>query len=147
MGLLLTACSAASGGETPTFAAPLPPSAAPPSPTVAPPTEPPPATEQPALVYKIVDTGQSYCYNDSVSIPCPQAGEPAYGQDAQYAGNPPLFTDNGDGTVTDMNTSLIWVKDPGAKMTYDQAVAGAAAFNLGGFIRLAPAHHPGALPR
>jgi hypothetical protein len=83
--------------------------------------------------YKVVDSGQSYCYNDTVSIPCPPAGEAGYGQDAQYAGNLPLFTDNGDGTVTDMNTSLTWVKDPGAKMTYDQAVSGASALRLGGF--------------
>jgi hypothetical protein len=91
--------------------------------------------EHPAgdLTYPIVDTGQSYCYDDGVSMPCPIEGESFYGQDAQYNGNAPSYTDNGDGTITDNVTGLIWQKDPGEKMTYQQAVAGAESFDLAGY--------------
>ncbi len=91
--------------------------------------------EHPAgnLTYPIVDTDQSYCYDDGVSIPCPREGESFYGQDAQYSGNAPSYTDNGDGTITDNVTGLIWQKDPGEKMTYQQAVAGAESFDLAGY--------------
>ena len=32
------------------------------------------------------DTGQTKCYNNSAEITCPAAGQPFYGQDAQYQG-------------------------------------------------------------
>lgn len=82
--------------------------------------------------YPIVDTGQVYCYSDSGSISCPTEDQPFYGQDAQYSGNAPNYTDNGDGTITDNVTGLMWQQDPGAKMTYAQAVAGAESLNLAG---------------
>ncbi len=85
------------------------------------------------LEYVIVDTGQVYCYGDGGSIPCPESGEPYAGQDAQYAGNQPSYVDNGDGTITDLNTGLMWQQDPGEKMTYDEAVAGASSFSLAGY--------------
>ncbi|MFZ2630157.1 MAG: DUF1566 domain-containing protein [Desulfosalsimonadaceae bacterium] len=34
----------------------------------------------------VPDTGQDKCYNETGEIPCPQPGEPFYGQDAQYVG-------------------------------------------------------------
>lgn len=58
------------------------------------------------------DTGQTKCYDaDGNEITCPAEGEPFYGQDAQYQGASPSYIDNGDGTVTDKNTGLIWQKD------------------------------------
>ncbi|CAK8724559.1 DUF1566 domain-containing protein [Candidatus Electrothrix aarhusensis] len=58
------------------------------------------------------DTGQTSCYDaDGNEILCPAEGEPFYGQDAQYQGVAPSYTDNGDGTVTDNNTGLMWQKD------------------------------------
>ena len=78
------------------------------------------------LTYPIVDTNQANCYNDSSGISCPNEGGVFYGQDAQYTGNAPRYQDNGDGTVTDLVTGLMWQQDPGEKMTYDQAVAGAS---------------------
>jgi hypothetical protein len=92
--------------------------------------EAPPKT--PLMTYAIVDTGQAFCYNDTVSVSCPEAGNPYFGQDAQYSGSQPAYADNADGTVTDLNTNLMWVKDPGARLTYDQLVAEAASFNLAG---------------
>ncbi|HUS71893.1 MAG TPA: DUF1566 domain-containing protein [Sedimentisphaerales bacterium] len=59
-----------------------------------------------------MDTGQSECYNNKGLIACPRPGEAFYGQDAQYQGIQPAYRDNRDGTVTDLNTGLIWQKTP-----------------------------------
>jgi len=83
--------------------------------------------------FVIVDTGQNICFDDSDEILCPESGDSFYGQDANYLGNQPSYQDNGDGTVTDLNTGLMWQKDPGEKTTYDEAVAGADTFNLAGY--------------
>ena len=61
--------------------------------------------------YPIVDTNQGLCFNNSEIIDCPAEGEAFYGQDAQYTGNTPSYTDNGDGTVTDNVTGLVWTKE------------------------------------
>jgi hypothetical protein len=53
--------------------------------------------------FKLPDTGQTKCYGSSGEIPC--AGT---GQDGVFNINPLSYTDNGDGTVTDNNTGLIW---------------------------------------
>ena len=95
-------------------------------------------TEQPSvsrskLSYVIVDTAQVKCYDSSLQITCPQPREAFYGQDSQYDGIQPAYQDNGDGTVTDLNTGLMWQKTPGDKVTYDEAIAGAERFNLAGY--------------
>ncbi len=82
--------------------------------------------------YAIVDTGQVKCYNETVEITCPAAGEAFFGQDGDYLGNSPSYTDNGNGTVTDNVSGLMWRQDPGDKTTYSEAVAGADAFSLAG---------------
>ena len=63
------------------------------------------------LSYPIVDTNQGTCYNNNELIDCPAVGEGFNGQDAQYTGNTPSYTDNGDGTVTDNVTGLVWTKE------------------------------------
>ena len=83
--------------------------------------------------YVIVDTGQSRCYDNQAVIRPPEAGQPFHGQDAQNAGHQPAYRDNGDGTVSDLNTGLMWQQDPGAKKTYDRAVAGATSCRTGGY--------------
>ena len=82
--------------------------------------------------YPIVDTGQARCYDSQREIPYPKEGAAFYGQDAQVVANPPRYRDNGDGTVSDLVTGLMWQKDPGGKKTYQQAVAGAAKCRVGG---------------
>ncbi|MEM8535406.1 MAG: DUF1566 domain-containing protein, partial [Chloroflexota bacterium] len=63
--------------------------------------------------YAIVDTGQTTCYDDDgAEITCPAEGEAFYGQDAQFTGNTPSYTDNGDGTITDNVTNLVWQQTP-----------------------------------
>ena len=86
-----------------------------------------------ATSYVVVDTGQARCYDNTREIAAPAQAQPFYGQDAQYTGNAPRYRNNGDGTVTDLNTGLMWQQDPGDKVTWDAAVAGAAAFRLGGY--------------
>jgi len=86
-----------------------------------------------ATSYPIVDTGQVYCYDNSRITPYPATDAAFFGQDAQYQGNAPKYRDNGDDTVTDLVTGLMWQQDPGAKKTFRQAVAGASACTTGGY--------------
>ena len=86
-----------------------------------------------SVPFTIVDTGQVRCYDNNAEIEFPKASAAFYGQDAQYIGNEPAYKDNGDGTVTDLNTGLMWQSDPGEKMTFRQAVAGASKCRLAGY--------------
>jgi hypothetical protein len=59
--------------------------------------------------FAVVDTNQTTCYDNDVSVACPQAGQAFYGQDAQYSGNQPGYTVSPDGlTVYDNITGLTW---------------------------------------
>jgi hypothetical protein len=81
----------------------------------------------------VIDTGQSECYDNNKQISCPAPGESFYGQDAQYDGVPMSYRDNGDGTVTDLNTGLIWQKaPPGGHYTWAQAARYAEDLQLAG---------------
>jgi hypothetical protein len=80
--------------------------------------------------YPVVDTGQDRCYDNRGGIPCPGPGQAFYGQDAQHKGRRPSYRDNRDGTVTDLNTGLMWVKARGSKITWEQAVSGASACRI-----------------
>jgi hypothetical protein len=82
--------------------------------------------------YTVVGTGQTRCYNNTCAISPPRPGEPFYGQDAQHPGPAPAYRDNHDGTVTDLNTGLMWVQARGAKVTWDSAMAGAKPCRVGG---------------
>ena len=60
----------------------------------------------------IPDTGVDKCYNQTGVINCPLTeAEPYYGQDYQYTSNPASYKNNGDGTITDNVTSLMWQMD------------------------------------
>ena len=93
--------------------------------------------------YPIVGTNQTVYYNNSTSMQSPSIGESFYGQSANYQGNQPSYVDNGDGTVTDLITGLMWQQSPDTdgdgdidasdKSTYAEAMTGAAAFDLGGY--------------
>ncbi|MBW1817849.1 MAG: DUF1566 domain-containing protein [Deltaproteobacteria bacterium] len=94
------------------------------------------ATDYPGLPasYLVVDTAQDTCYDDAGRpIVCPAPGDHFYGQDAHYGGRSPKYLDNGDGTVTDLQTGLTWQQDPGEKMTLEEAEAGLSSFDLGGY--------------
>lgn len=86
------------------------------------------------LSYPIVDTGQTHCYGNNGQIVCPSSkSQPFYGEDAQFDGLQPAYRDNGDGTITDLNTGLMWVKARGKKVTWAHAVAGASKCRVGGY--------------
>ncbi|WP_147676078.1 Lcl C-terminal domain-containing protein [Algibacter pacificus] len=84
------------------------------------------------ITYPIVDTNVSEFYSNNRVISEPNEGEAFYGQDGTYTGNQPSYTDNGDGTITDNVTGLMWEKDMGEKMTYEAAFSKAQQSNLGG---------------
>lgn len=84
------------------------------------------------LTYPIVGTGQSLFYDNSTQINEPQKGDPFYGQDAHHTGNAPSYRDNGDGTITDSVTGLMWQRGYEV-MSYEEAMAAAESFSLGGY--------------
>lgn len=86
-----------------------------------------------SLTYPIPDTGVTDFYSDKALIEEPAEGDPFYGQDATYQINTPSYTDNGDGTVTDNVTGLMWQQDMGEKMTWVEAQQAAEECTLGGY--------------
>jgi len=84
--------------------------------------------------YPVVDTGIDRCYDTFREIPCPESGQAFYGQDAQYLGNSPTYRDNGDGTVSDLVTGLMWSQavDP-RKVDFEEAQRISQSMTLGGF--------------
>lgn len=88
-----------------------------------------------SLTYPVVDTGQTACYDgDGAEITCPETGEAFAGQDAQYAGLQPSYTDNGDGTVTDNVTGLVWQQVPAnSGLNNEEAEAYCESLVLGGY--------------
>jgi hypothetical protein len=85
------------------------------------------------LSYAIVDTDQTTHYDSVAEIDWPDPGETFFGQDAEYEGYGPVYTDNGDGTVTDEVTGLMWQQDPGDKVAYLDAIDDADGFDLSGY--------------
>ncbi|WP_372744093.1 DUF1566 domain-containing protein [Lutibacter sp.] len=89
-----------------------------------------PTPEKP---YTIVDTNVSDFYSDSTLISTPLNNQDFYGQDAAYIGNQPSYTNNGDGTITDNITGLMWQQDMGEKISFEAALTKAPNLNLGGY--------------
>lgn len=70
---------------------------------------------------KLPDTGQTGDYTST------------FGEDSDYLINIPSFTDNGDGTITDNNTSLMWQKTDGGESTFENAQTYCDTLNLAGY--------------
>lgn len=85
--------------------------------------------------YIITDTRQTDCYSAEGNIIAPPSeGQPLFGQDAQYKGIEPSFKNNNDGTVTDLNTGLMWQQIPSSnKYSWQEAVDYCNTLKLGGF--------------
>lgn len=93
--------------------------------------------------FPIPDTMQSACLSDTSEIACPAVGAAYFGQDAQYDSTQPSYLDNGDGTITDTVTGLMWVKSPDLngdgqikaedKRSFPDAMSEAAGFDLAGY--------------
>jgi len=94
--------------------------------------------------YAIVGTGQLTFWNSAgKEISAPAKGAPFYGQDAQFPGTTPSYKDNGDGTISDQVTGLMWTQSPDVdgdgtialsdKLTLSQAIARAGTLRVGGY--------------
>ena len=79
------------------------------------------AQAQKLLPFKLPDTGQTTSYTATA------------GEDADYTINPMSFKDNGDGTITDNNTGLMWQKTDGGEMIFDNAANYCKSLTLGGY--------------
>ena len=147
--LFITGCGGGGGGSsegssytdpaaTPTSEPTTEPTATPtttpePDPTETPDPDPSPTTDS-SISYKIVDTGVTHFFSDQGEISEPSRGDAFYGQDAHYNGNQPSYKDNGDGTVTDLNTGLMWQKTPDfTKMSWYEAKEYAENLELAGY--------------
>ncbi len=83
--------------------------------------------------YAIVDTGITDFYNNTSIISSPSKGEDFFGQDATFQGNQPSYTNNGNGTITDNVTSLMWEQDMGSKITFEEASTKTNSSSLGNY--------------
>jgi hypothetical protein len=89
------------------------------------------------IVYPVVETGQIRYYDDHGEM----SAVPA--QDATYMGFEAHYADNGDATVSDLVTGLMWQQSPDTdgngtidasdKLTYTEALAAAASLELAGY--------------
>ncbi|CCQ72106.1 DUF1566 domain-containing protein [Magnetospira sp. QH-2] len=86
--------------------------------------------------YRVVDTGQSQCYDTGDSWGSPRmdckASGPLSGQDAQYTINSPRYRDNGDGTVSDLVTGLMWERAFRRNVAWNSAAGQARQATTGG---------------
>jgi hypothetical protein len=89
----------------------------------------------PAAAWTLPDTGQQRCYHDTGPLPCPSPGQDFYGQDANHQGPALSYRDNGDGTVSDLVTGLMWQKTPDLtrRYTHAEALAKAPDLRLAGY--------------
>lgn len=92
-------------------------------------------TTTPKITFALTDTEQITFYdNDGNEISAPSAGEDYYGQDAQFTGLQMSYTNNGDGTITDNNTGLMWQKTPNyQRMDYYDALDYVNELNTGNY--------------
>jgi len=89
-----------------------------------------------ASAFQVPDTGITECYDaDGNQIfPCPGPGEPYYGQDGNLILNDMSFTANGNGTLTDNVTGLLWQQTADSTpRTWNDAVAYCGSLNSSGF--------------
>ncbi len=89
-----------------------------------------------AADYVLPDTGQTKCYDGSKVIPCPEKGDDYFGQDGSYEGIQPAYKYNGDGTVSDLNTGLMWQQadsQNSSGRTWDSATSYCDSLALAGF--------------
>ncbi len=79
------------------------------------------ASEETGATLILPDTGQTTDYTAT------------FGEDSDYLLNPPAYTDNANGTVTDQITGLIWQQTDGGEMTWSIAATYCDQLTLGGY--------------
>ncbi len=86
--------------------------------------------------YPIVATGQKKLYgNNGEVISTLSEGDAFYGQDANYGnGKEMAYVDNGDQTITDLNTGLMWQQIPALEgMSWEEAKEYCENLELAGY--------------
>ncbi|GAF01598.1 hypothetical protein JCM21142_210 [Saccharicrinis fermentans DSM 9555 = JCM 21142] len=86
--------------------------------------------------YVQIATGQTILYDNNGDVVSSLAeGDAFYGQDASYLKGASMnYVDNGDSTITDNNTGLMWEEIPiPSSLTYDEAVAYCENLVLAGY--------------
>lgn len=88
-----------------------------------------------SVSFVLADSGQTNYYDaDGNEIDAPSEGETYYGQDAQYVNVEQSFKDNGDSTITDLNTGLMWQQTSEFdRISFDEAFEYVENLNLGGY--------------
>jgi hypothetical protein len=91
---------------------------------------------------RLPDTGITTCYCDGEGgscsqtlwggNSCPGPGQRYYGQDANYRGRQPSYQSNGDETITDQVTGLMWQQADGGSHSWDDAATYCQGLELGG---------------
>ncbi len=85
-----------------------------------------------SFAFKLPDTGQAKCY--TTAYPYTEISCNGTGQDGAYDMNPLSYSDNGNGTITDNNTGLLWQKaENSSTMPWASAVSLCDGLSLGGF--------------
>ena len=79
------------------------------------------ARAQTKTMKRLPDTGQTQSFTNT------------FGEDSDYTLHPPFFIVNGDGTVTDTVTGLMWQQTDGGEMTVEAAETYCASLMLGGY--------------
>lgn len=69
-------------------------------------------------IKRLPDSGQTQSFSNT------------FGEDHDYSINTPAFSDNGDGTVTDTITGLMWQKADGGERTFEAAMTYADSLQL-----------------
>lgn len=72
-------------------------------------------------IKRLPDTGQTKSFTDT------------YGEDNDYTENVPYYIDNGDGTIADTITGLLWQQVDGGEMTIENAKIYVENLSLGGY--------------
>ena len=84
--------------------------------------------------YAVAGTGVTSFYNNREKINKPDAHDVFFAQDAAYQYNQPRYRDNGDGTISDLVTGLMWQQNLLTnKLTYHEALEKAKTFDLAGY--------------
>ena len=85
--------------------------------------------------YKLPDTDQANVYDEEGQlVENLDADSPYYGADATVQSNTQSYHDNDDGTVTDLNTGLMWQQTPDfTRMSFDEAKEYCENLETGGY--------------
>ena len=68
-------------------------------------------------------TGTTMCSNGAEFVSCDTIGQESewYGQDGHYPSDALSYTDNGDGTIRDELSGLVWATTPAAELSWSEA--------------------------